>query len=57
MSGAWLEQRERGSLAAMRLITWITLTLGRRIGRALLYPICLYFIVFSPRASSASRVA
>jgi predicted LPLAT superfamily acyltransferase len=55
VSGAWLEQRERGSLAAMRLITWITLTLGRRIGRALLYPICLYFIVFSPRARRASR--
>ena len=55
MSGAWLEQRERGSLAAMRLITWITLRLGRRIGRTLLYPICLYFLVFSPRARRASR--
>ncbi|MGQ0752063.1 MAG: LpxL/LpxP family acyltransferase [Betaproteobacteria bacterium] len=55
MSSAWLGQRERGSLAAMRLMTWITLALGYRIARALLYPICLYFIAFSPRARRASR--
>lgn len=55
MSSAWLEQRERGSLAAMRLMTWITLALGYRTGRALLYPICLYFMMFSPRARTASR--
>ena len=55
MSAAWLEQRERGTLAAMRLMTWLTLTLGYRFGRALLYPICLYFWLFSPAARRASR--
>jgi predicted LPLAT superfamily acyltransferase len=55
VSAAWLEQRERGNLAAMRLITWLTLTLGYRFGRALLYPICLYFWLFSPKARRASR--
>ena len=55
MSAAWLEQRERGSLAAMRLMTWLTLTLGYRFGRAVLYPICLYFWLFSPKARRASR--
>ena len=55
MSVAWLEQRERGNLAALRLMTWLTLTLGYRFGRALLYPICLYFLLFSPAARRASR--
>ena len=55
MSAAWLEQRERGSLAAMRLISWLTLTLGYRFGRALLYPICAYFLLFSPAARRASH--
>ena len=55
MSAAWLDQRERGSLAALRLMTWLTLTLGYRFGRALLYPICLYFWLFSPAARRASR--
>jgi predicted LPLAT superfamily acyltransferase len=55
VSAAWLEQRERGNLAAMRLMTWLTLTLGYRFGRALLYPICLYFWLFSPAARRASR--
>lgn len=55
MSAAWLEQRERGNLAAIRLMTWLTLTLGYRFGRALLVPICLYFLLFSPSARRASR--
>lgn len=55
MSSAWLEQRERGNLLAMRLITWLTLALGYRFGRALLYPICLYFVLLSPQARTASR--
>ena len=55
MSHAWLEQRERGTLSALRLITWITQRIGYGAGRALLPPICLYFIVFSGRARRASR--
>lgn len=55
MSGAWLAQRERGSTAALNLIAWLTGVLGRRIGRLLLLPICLYFVAFFPRARRASR--
>jgi predicted LPLAT superfamily acyltransferase len=55
VSQAWLEQRERGTLSALRLITWITRRIGYGAGRALLPPICVYFIVFSGRARRASR--
>lgn len=55
MSSAWLEQRERGSLAALKLITWITTSLGYHAGRLALYPACLYFLLFSPKARMASR--
>jgi predicted LPLAT superfamily acyltransferase len=39
----------------MRLIAWLTLSLGRPAGRLLLYPICCYFVVFSGPARRASR--
>lgn len=52
---AWATQRERGSLPAIRLMVWLALHLGRNLARLLLGPICLYFMMFSPRASVASR--
>jgi predicted LPLAT superfamily acyltransferase len=55
MSQAWLAQRERGTLTALRLISWITQRIGYGAGRALLHPICLYFLVFSSHARRASR--
>jgi predicted LPLAT superfamily acyltransferase len=55
MSHAWLEQRERGSLAAMRLLSWLTARGGYGLGRALLAPICAYFIIFSVDSRRASR--
>src|SRR5262245_44154720 len=55
MTSPWLAQDERGCALAMRLLVWITLKLGHRAGRALLVPICLYFIAFSRRARDASR--
>lgn len=55
MSRAWLEQRERGTLGALRLISAITNGVGYRAGRALLYPIAAYFVVFSTRSRAASR--
>ncbi len=54
MSGAWLAQRERGSPAALRALVWVTLVLGRRVGRAFLYPICAYFVLFSRGTRRAS---
>jgi predicted LPLAT superfamily acyltransferase len=55
MSGAWLQQRERGSLGALRFMTWITRSLGYRAASLLLAPICLYFVAFAPLARAASR--
>jgi predicted LPLAT superfamily acyltransferase len=51
----WLAQRERGSSWLIRTIVGLTLALGRPVGRALLYPICVYFVLFSRRARRASR--
>lgn len=50
----WLAQRERGSRTLMRLIVKLTLTLGRPVGRALLYPICGYFLAFSRKSRRGS---
>ena len=57
MSQAWLEQRERGSIIGIRLIVGLALALGRPIARLVLYPVCLYFLLFSvaPRAGSRNR--
>jgi len=52
---AWLGQRERGSRVLMKFIVALTLRAGRPTGRALLYPICAYFLLFSTRAREASR--
>lgn len=52
---SWTRQPERGSLALMRLIAWIGLHLGRPTARAILYPICLYFMGFAPAPRRASR--
>ena len=55
MSAHWATRRERGSVLAMRMIVWIALRFGRRVSRALLYPICLYFVLFAPTSVRASR--
>ena len=50
----WVERPERGSRLALRLMLWLTLKLGRPVGRALLLPTCAYFVLFSRRARRAS---
>ncbi|MGW8183232.1 MAG: acyl-CoA synthetase [Burkholderiales bacterium] len=55
MRAGWLALPERGSRAAVGLMTRLTLALGRSATRCLLYPICLYFYAFSPRTRRASR--
>jgi len=52
---AWLRYGERGSVFAYRLIGRIALLLGRRVTRLLLYPICLYYMLFN-RATRLSRL-
>jgi predicted LPLAT superfamily acyltransferase len=52
---AWQRAPERGSAILLRVMTWVALALGRRVARVLLYPITLYFVLFSPRAGRQSR--
>ncbi|MFZ1539517.1 MAG: acyl-CoA synthetase [Chromatiaceae bacterium] len=51
----WLGRRERSNMAMLRVMTWISLRLGRRLARSLLLGISLYFLIFAPPARQASR--
>lgn len=51
----WVRRPERSNALALRAIVWVARVIGRAAARLLLYPICLYFVAFSPRARSASR--
>ncbi len=55
VSQAWLQQRERGSVAAIRLLVGFAGLVGRPLARLALMPVCVYFFVFSVRARAASR--
>jgi len=54
MSAEWRIHRERGSVWLLRLMTVISLRLGRPAGRVLLRGIALYFFLFAPQARGAS---
>ncbi len=51
----WTARRERGTVSAIRLMVWVACRLGRPVARLLLYPICLYFLIFSRSPRKASR--
>ena len=51
----WVRQPERSNLATLRLMTWISLTFGRPVGRLVLLGISAYFVAFAPKARRASR--
>jgi predicted LPLAT superfamily acyltransferase len=53
VSLAWQQQQERGSQTGVRLMTWVAQSLGRPVARALLYPICFYFLLSSGAARRA----
>ena len=46
----WAHQRERSAIPVVRFMAWLSLTLGRRISRAVVYGIAAYFFVFAPKA-------
>ena len=46
----WMQQKERSHLGLLRLMVWISLRLGRPVGRLVLRGIALYFVLFSPKA-------
>jgi len=51
----WARRQERSNMAMLRVMTWISLRLGRRIARGLLFGISLYFLLFASAARHASR--
>lgn len=51
----WTRRPERSSLPILRLMVWISLRLGRPIGRLVLYGVAAYFLAFAPKAGRASR--
>lgn len=51
----WLQARERSNMPMLRIMSWISLKLGRRPARALLHLVAAYFVLFSPASRSASR--
>jgi len=54
-SADWARRDERGSRSALTLMRWLSLGLGRRLSRAALPFIALYFLVAAPSARDASR--
>ncbi|MGI4846898.1 MAG: acyl-CoA synthetase [Janthinobacterium lividum] len=56
-SGAadWTRTPERSNATMLRLMTWISLRLGRRIARLVLYGVAAYFLLFAPASRAASR--
>jgi predicted LPLAT superfamily acyltransferase len=51
----WVRRPERSNRAMLRLMTWISLRLGRAPARLVLAGISLYFLLFAPAAKAASR--
>jgi len=51
----WVRRPERSNEAMLRLMTWISLRLGRAPARLVLAGISLYFLLFAPAAKAASR--
>jgi len=51
----WVQRPERSNLAMLQVMTWISLRLGRRLARVVLFGISCYFLLFAPIARRASR--
>jgi predicted LPLAT superfamily acyltransferase len=51
----WVRHRERGSIALLRLMSFVSLRLGRTLSRIPLYGIAIYFFLFAPSARRHSR--
>lgn len=52
----WRQRPERSSMFMLRVMTWISLRLGRTIARAVLRGIAIYFLLFAPHARRMSRI-
>jgi predicted LPLAT superfamily acyltransferase len=54
-AGDWKGRPERSSLFWLRVMTWISLRLGRAPSRVVLFGIAAYFLAFAPTARRMSR--
>ena len=52
---AWASTTERSNMLMLRIMTWISLRMGRRAGRIVLHLIASYFLLFAPASRRASR--
>lgn len=50
----WATQRERSNVFLLRVMTWLSLRMGRRVARVVLHGIAVYFFIFAPAARRAS---
>jgi predicted LPLAT superfamily acyltransferase len=51
----WATKKERSNMLMLRIMTWISLKLGRRAGRTVLHLIAAYFLIFAPSSRHASK--
>ncbi|MHB1332686.1 MAG: LpxL/LpxP family acyltransferase [Sulfuriferula sp.] len=52
---SWAHTPERSNMLMLRVMTWISLRMGRRPARGVLHLIASYFVLFSPTSRRASR--
>ena len=46
----WIRHRERGNIALLRIMAFVSLHLGRTLSRIPQYGIAIYFFLFAPTA-------
>ncbi len=51
----WAHTPERSNLLMLRIMTWLSLRLGRRAARGVLHLIASYYLLFAPAGRRASR--
>jgi predicted LPLAT superfamily acyltransferase len=51
---SWAHTPERSNMLLLRIMTWISLRLGRRAARGVLHLISAYFLLFAPASRRAS---
>ncbi|MDP2238775.1 MAG: acyl-CoA synthetase [Burkholderiales bacterium] len=54
IQAAWAHTPERSNMFMLRVMSWISLRLGRRAGRVVLHLIAGYFLLFAPASRRAS---
>jgi len=54
-SAAWLQTQERSNMPMLRVMSWISIHLGRTAARSVLHLVAAYFVLFSPGGRRASR--